>query len=384
MSVKIRPYRKGGGYEVDIMIRLPNGQTHRERRKSPFTAKSASLRWGKERERFLLINGLTNTETKKELPTLAEFAPRYLVGYAKANGLKPSTIASKNIHLRNYLIPAFGDKRLDEITAESVQRFKAKHAERSNKTINNVLTTLSTTLKCAVEWGLLEELPVRIKRMRVRNTAMDFFNFDEYTQLIAAASALGPEHLAFTLLAGDAGLRAGEIRGLHWSSINFARRVLTVQHSEYKGELTTPKHDKIRTVPMTMRLTTALKALREDEGLVFTNNEGGPVTPYDGRKLLDAAQHAAELRCKGPHMLRHTLCSHLAMRGIGARVIQQLVGHASLVTTQRYMHLAPGATEAAIAMMESPSPNLGRAHPMGGSGDGDMLEEDPRGSAYLN
>ena len=45
MTVKIRPYRKGG-YEVDIMIRLADNETHRERRKSPFAGKSASRRWG--------------------------------------------------------------------------------------------------------------------------------------------------------------------------------------------------------------------------------------------------------------------------------------------------------------------------------------------------
>ena len=114
MSVKIRPYRKGG-YEVDIMITLPNGQTHRERRKSPVTSKSASMRWGRERERHLLIHGLTPTgpneaNTKKEtIPTLAEFAPRYIEGYAKANGHKPSTIDNKRQVLRTHLIPAFGD-----------------------------------------------------------------------------------------------------------------------------------------------------------------------------------------------------------------------------------------------------------------------------------
>jgi integrase len=46
---------------------------------------------------------------------------------------------------------------------------------------------------------------------------------------------------------------------------------------------------------------------------------------------------------RGPHTLRHTFCSHLAMQGAAARVIQQLAVHASLVTTQRYMHLSPGA-----------------------------------------
>jgi integrase len=53
-------------------------------------------------------------------------------------------------------------------------------------------------------------------------------------------------------------------------------------------------------------------------------------------------------------MLRHTFCSHLAMRGAPARAIQELVGHADLTTTQRYMHLTPAAVESAIRLLESP------------------------------
>jgi integrase len=53
-------------------------------------------------------------------------------------------------------------------------------------------------------------------------------------------------------------------------------------------------------------------------------------------------------------MLRHTFCSHLAMRGAPARAIQELAGHRDLGTTQRYMHLSPAAKEIAIRLLEPP------------------------------
>ena len=56
-------------------------------------------------------------------------------------------------------------------------------------------------------------------------------------------------------------------------------------------------------------------------------------------------------------MLRHTFCSHLAMRGAPARAIQELAGHADLGTTQRYMHLSPAAIDAAIRLLEEPVPS---------------------------
>ena len=54
----------------------------------------------------------------------------------------------------------------------------------------------------------------------------------------------------------------------------------------------------------------------------------------------------------GVHILRHTFCSHLAMRGASARAIQELAGHQDVATTQRYMHLSPAALDAAIRLLE--------------------------------
>jgi len=62
----------------------------------------------------------------------------------------------------------------------------------------------------------------------------------------------------------------------------------------------------------------------------------------------------------GVHILRHTFCSHLAMRGAPAKAIQELAGHKDLATTQRYMHLSPAALDAAIRLLDSPGVLPGR------------------------
>lgn len=59
----------------------------------------------------------------------------------------------------------------------------------------------------------------------------------------------------------------------------------------------------------------------------------------------------AAITQNGWHSLRHTFCSHLALGAAPSRVIQELAGHASLATTLRYMHLVPGATDDAIALL---------------------------------
>jgi integrase len=137
------------------------------------------------------------------------------------------------IVLRVHLVKASGDKRLDEISTEDVQRLKAALTERAPKTVNNVLTVLSVVLRTAVEWRdrasrVLDqdaesaEEPSELSRLRRVRTARES----------GSVRSVDPPVI---LLGGQAGLRCGEIMALEWSDIDFAKRQLTVARSEWKG-----------------------------------------------------------------------------------------------------------------------------------------------------
>ena len=81
----------------------------------------------------------------------------------------------------------------------------------------------------------------------------------------------------------------------------------------------------------------------------------GPKKAGRSQGLVARAARQANLSNVGVHVLRHTFCSHLAMRGAGARAIQELAGHQDLATTQRYMHVSLAAIESAISLLDSSS-----------------------------
>jgi integrase len=354
MSWTVRPYR-GGGWEVDIIARLAVGSKYRERTVKN-TSKSVARRWAEDRERHLLLHGPTTRE-EREVPALEDFAPRFVDGHARANRHKPSGIAAVESILKWHLSPRLGAKRLDAITNEQVQRLKLALSERSPKTVNNVLTVLSTLLKKAVEWGEIERLPCVIKLLPNPRKTMAFHDFEEYERLLMAAQKRGSDVNLMVLLGGEAGLRLGEIVALEWPDIDLHDRRLTIQRSEWRGHVTVPKGGRSRLVPMTQRLTAALKSarhLRSDRVLCLA--DGSPITRDRVIKAVRAAQRVAVLPKRGVHILRHTFCSHLAMRGAPARAIQEMAGHANLSTTQRYMHLSPAATVDAIRLLESGQP----------------------------
>ena len=81
---------------------------------------------------------------------------------------------------------------------------------------------------------------------------------------------------------------------------------------------------------------------------MITNNAGRNVTPNALTRRLATAQRRAGLETCGPHILRHTFCSQLVLRGVHVRTIQKLAGHAELSTTEVYMHLVSEVEEDAI------------------------------------
>jgi len=162
-----------------------------------------------------------------------------------------------------------------------------------------------------------------------------------------------------TLVGAEAGLRQGEMVALSWKDIDLVAGMLTVRKSSWRGVVGTPKSGKDRKVPLTARLTSALKAHRHLRGeLVFCHQDGRPFTQSAIEAALRYACRRAGLRQIGSHVLRHTFCSHLAMRGAAPNAIQELAGHSTLAMTMRYMHLAPIALRQAIDLL-----NFG--HPMG-------------------
>ncbi|QDE81860.1 hypothetical protein BHS07_10045 [Myxococcus xanthus] len=98
------------------------------------------------------------------------------------------------------------------------------------------------------------------------------------------------------------------------------------------------------------------------EALTCSQQDGQPLTVGLMKLPLQRALRAAGISREqgriGWHDLRHTYGSHLAMRGIPMKVIQELMGHATIEMTMRYAHLAPEARESTVQQLDRPVPQL--------------------------
>lgn len=290
-------------------------------------------------------------------PTLSEFGPVF-ISNSKADRQKHSTIVSKQSLLDVHLYPQLGSKHLSEITTADVQALKAKLTRHSPKTVNGVLSTLRKLLKVAVDLQAIDTMPAcRIEAVKQLDPKVEFYDYEQFEQLVAGAALCSPMHRLLILLGGEAGLRAGELMGLNWEDFDVDFAVVTISRSTWQGVTAAPKGGRIRTIPMTERLRGALQemprpAFKRNTGRVFTRDDG---TMAHGT-LRTWTRHAEGAAGWAPHgkmqVLRHTFCSHLAMRGASLKAIQELAGHTTSRMTERYMHLAPSEKSRAIALLD--------------------------------
>ena len=205
-----------------------------------------------------------------------------------------------------------------------------------------------STLKSFFEYGLRQKWvannPARVIRApKIPKKVPRFLTVDEVFKLLAApksATTLDLRDKSVLELFYASGLRLSELVGLNLIDLDLEKGMVRV----------CGKGNKERYVPMGQQASTSLKnylekrpALlhgKEDHKSLFLNKNGGRVSARAVERLLDKYLKLSGIQKKvTPHVLRHTFATHLLNAGADMRGIQELLGHASLSTTQRYTHV---------------------------------------------
>jgi integrase/recombinase XerC len=135
------------------------------------------------------------------------------------------------------------------------------------------------------------------------------------------------------------GLRVSELTGLRSGDIRFPERLVRVM-GKGKKERIVPFHDQAAAV-MQRYLQRRRAEFPAAQDLVFVNFRGGSLTPRSVERILKAVYQrlAHSPQHVHPHLLRHSFATHLLQRGANLRAIQELLGHSSLATTEKYTNL---------------------------------------------
>jgi len=206
------------------------------------------------------------------------------------------------------------------------------------------LAAVRSFYQYCVKKGWLEENPAKmVNTPKQEKNVPSFLSEEEmvlFLDLPVSDKPLKMRDRAVLELLYATGLRVSELVGIDLSDINFEERLLRVRG---KGK-------KERIVPFG---TVAEKKLNQyikrrfwinrgkiDKNAVFLNYRGERLSSRSVERIVDEYFRRSALKRKlSPHSLRHSFASHLLGRGADLRVIQELLGHESLATTQKYTHL---------------------------------------------
>ena len=208
------------------------------------------------------------------------------------------------------------------------------------------LSAIRSLFRFACREGVLAANPAQpVRTPKVPKTLPRHLRPGEIENLLEAPSSdepLGRRDRAMLELLYATGLRVSELVGLDWGAIDLSGRVLRV----------VGKGGKERMVPFGRPALAALRAWLEvwegvrgeggepEDEPVFLNHQGGRLTDRSVRRILDRYVEAAAIASGvHPHTLRHTFATHLLENGADLRAIQELLGHSSISTTQKYTHL---------------------------------------------
>jgi integrase len=382
MGVKIKK-RKGGWW---VFVNYHG----RRKAKKVGTEKAAKEVAAKIQAKLALGDFGFLQDGDKEVPTLEEYAKKWLEGYV-ALECKPSTAYSYEQLLRLHVLPKFGTKQLTTITREEIKKFLAELSQAvklvndvpvpkfSRNTLRLIVCALRAVLNAAVEDRILASNPAsrvgRFARSDKPARQAATMTRKETESFLAAVQDVCPEWEPFFLTALRAGLRKGELIALKWGDIQFgeretdANRYILVQRNWSRGRFTSPKSKKSRRVDLSKQLRATLLELRDrrllsammDGGpgivddLVFPSQTGTVIKPDNiVPRYMQPALERAGLRRFRFHDLRHTFGSLLIQDGASLVYVKEQMGHSSIqITVDTYGHLIPGADIAWVDRLDT-------------------------------
>lgn len=259
----------------------------------------------------------------------------------------PHTIACYRrdlLQLEQYLEQRkMGLKDVDNI---ALRGFLAMLYERGEKksTASRKLAAIRSFFQYCVRKRWLEDNPAKVVSTPKQEKPVPSFlsekEMEEFLDLPQTNKPLDMRDKAMLELLYATGIRVSELVGINLEDLKFTERLIRIRGKGKKERLVPFGRKAEESLRSYMRTRSLINKGRIEEKPLFLNYRGRKISSRSVERTVDKYICRSALRRKiSPHSLRHSFASHLLSRGADLRVIQELLGHESLATTQKYTHL---------------------------------------------
>ena len=247
------------------------------------------------------------------------------------NKSSPHTVQMYTCHVRSLL--TWARKPAENISPSDLEHYKRYLAVERSYSKNSLYGAVKAIQAFYRYLGLTNASELRPPR---RGDPLPKYLSAEETARLLATAERSPRNFGILVALGYTGLRVSELCSLDVEDVEFSARTLTVRHG---------KGDKDRIVPLDEKCILALRAYLEASGMppsgpLFRSSRGQRLYPRAVQRMIKTyAKHAGITREVTPHILRHTFATTLLANGADIRIIQKILGHRSIATTQIYTHV---------------------------------------------
>jgi len=273
-----------------------------------------------------------------------KYFEQFLLYLKSEQNVSPHTLRSYTRDLNDFLM--FIDKKPKDIDNLDIRSFLASlhHRKLKKSSISRKLASIRSFFKFLHREGHVKKNPAKlVSSPKIPKDLPRFLSIDEVFYLMETPqgdSFKPARDKAILELLYSSGLRVSELTSLDMSDLDIKESLIRA-----KG-----KGRKERILPIGQKAMEALQnylpermSLKRKSSGLFLNNHGGRLTQRSIRRIL--LYYSRMINLEGdlsPHTLRHTFATHLLHEGADLRSIQELLGHSSLSTTQRYTHVDIG------------------------------------------
>lgn len=348
---------------------------------------------GKQRRRY--VYGRTRAEVAAKLDrllsdvrdgvmpapaslTVGRWLDTWLTTYA-APTIRASTWRQYEGMIRVHLKPAIGGVPLTRLQGAQVQQLlNAKGTTLAPRTVEIMHTVLHMALDQAVRDNLIpRNVADHSRKPKKSKPNIRVLTNDEMQRLLAAAAEcrLG---IAFVIMLGT-GLRRGELVALHWDDVDLKGRTLRVTGTANRVRIPGTSRTRLviqepktaasrRRIPLPPSTAAALAQWHirqngerllagsawENTGLVVTTESGGMQDPQNINRQLNKLATRVDIPHVTVHALRHTYATRLLESGVAPKIVQELLGHTTIMLTlDIYTHVMPELKHAAADVLDS-------------------------------
>jgi len=328
-------------YEIDFYVGGRKGERVQRRLKAGFTSQEAETIY----KRHLKLYRIKTDDADLGL-TVSKLTKKYLEWYEMHR--QPSTVEDARRVFETHVETILGGIAAETIGEDDVQTYQTKRraAGAGNRTINKELAYFYGCLRWAAGRGLISPRAWTVSALPYSRPLPQVLTVKEVVQVLDAAQ---PIVRAYLLLLYGVGLRHTEARMIREADIDRAENAVIVKQ----------KGGSFKRLPLPASVLASIDEIdvpgapENAEGYIFFNPSTEKPMRYFRKGIQRACAKAGITKRVYPHLFRHSFATHLMGSGANLRIIQKMMGHAQIQSTEWYTHVDQEQMKGASGMIEN-------------------------------